>query len=104
MYSLSDFITSLSVRLDNPAVTESELTEYITSSQREVDSANYPENDYIEQVLDTACYKLAMDGKFPEVQSVSQNGLSTSFSANDPDKYRRRLTERRQAQLIGVSE
>ena len=102
MYSLSDFITSLSVRLDNPAVTESELTEYILSAQREVDSANYPENDYIEQVLDTACYKLAIDGKFPEIQSVSQNGLTSSFSANDPEKYRRRITERRQAQLLGA--
>lgn len=102
MYSLSDFITSLTVRLANPAVTDSELTEYILSSQREVDSGNYSTNDYIEQVLDTACYKLAMDGKFPEVQSVSQNGLSTSFSANDPEKYRRRMTERRQAQLLGA--
>ena len=103
MYSVSDFITSLSARLANPAVPDSELTEYITSSQREVDSANYSENDYIEQVLDTACYKLAIDGKFPEVQSISQNGLSTSFSANDPEKYRRRMTERRQALLLGVS-
>ena len=103
MYSISDFITSLSARLANPAVTDSELTEYITSSQREVDSANYSENDYIEQVLDTACYKLAIDGKFPEIQSVSQNGVSTSFSANDPEKYRRRMTERRQALLLGVS-
>ena len=102
MYSISDFITSLTARLDNPAVTVQELTEYILSSQREVDSANYANNDYIEQVLDTACYKLAMDGKFPEVQSVSQNGLSTSFSANDPEKYRRRITERRQAQLLGA--
>ena len=101
-YTLSDFITSLTVRLGNPAVTVSELTEYIASSQREVDSANYPENDYIEQVLDTACYKLAMDGKFPEIQSISQNGLTSSFSANDPEKYRRRITERRQAQLLGA--
>lgn len=101
-YSLSEFITSLTVRLGNPAVTDSELTEYITSSQREVNSANYAESDYIEQVLDTACYKLAIDGKFPEIQSISQNGLSTSFSANDPEKYRRRMTERRQALLLGA--
>lgn len=101
-YTLSQFITSLTVRLDNPAVTALELTEYILSAQREVSSANYPENDYIEQVLDTACYKLAMDCKFPEVQGVSQNGLSTSFSSGDPEKYRRRITERRQAQLLGA--
>lgn len=103
-YSVSDFITSLTVRLDNPAVTVLQLTEYITSAQREVDSANYSENDYIEQVLDTACYKLAMDGKFPEIQSISQNGLTSSFSANDPEKYRRRITERRQALLLGCSD
>ena len=103
-YSVSDFITSLTVRLDNPAVTALQLTEYITSAQREVDSANYSENDYIEQVLDTACYKLAMDGKFPEIQSISQNGLTSSFSANDPEKYRRRITERRQALLLGSGE
>lgn len=102
MYSISDFITSLTVRLGNPAVSVEEITEYINSSIREVDSANYAENDYIEQVLDTACYKLAIDGKFPEIQSVSQNGLSTSFSASDPEKYRRRMTERRQAQLLGA--
>lgn len=102
-YSLSEFITSLTVRLGNPAVTDSELTEYITSSQREINSANYAESDYIEQVLDTACYKLAIDGKFPEIQSISQNGLSSSFSANDPEKYRRRITERRQALLLGCS-
>lgn len=102
MYTLEQFITSLTVRLANPAVTVSELTEYITSSQREVKSENYSENDYVEQILDTACYKLAIDGKFPEVQSVSQNGLTTSFSSNDPERYRRRMTERRQALLLGA--
>lgn len=101
MYTLSDFITSLTLRLANPAVSVDELTEYITSSQREVDSGNYSTNDYIEQVLDTACYKLAVDNKFPEVQSVSQNGVSTSFSQNDPERFRRRMTERRQAVLLG---
>jgi hypothetical protein len=101
VYTLSDFITSLTLRLANPAVSVDELTEYITSSQREVDSGNYSTNDYIEQVLDTACYKLAVDNKFPEVQSVSQNGVSTSFSQNDPERFRRRMTERRQAVLLG---
>ena len=101
MYTLSDFITSLTLRLANPAVSVDELTEYITSSQREVDSGNYSTNDYIEQVLDTACYKLAVDNKFPEVSSVSQNGVTTSFSQNDPERFRRRMTERRQAILLG---
>ena len=98
--TVSEFTVLLSLRLANPAVTDDELTEYITSSQREVLSANYSEDDYIEQVLDTACYKLSLDNKFPEVQSVSQNGLTTSFSGNDPERYRRRMTERRQAMLL----
>ena len=102
MYSLSDFINSLTVRLANPAVTVSEMTEYILSAQREVKSINYDPDDYIEQVLDTACYKLAVDNKFPEISSVSQNGVTTSFSQNDPERFRRRMTERRQALLLGA--
>jgi len=100
MYALSDFITSLTLRLANPAVSVDEITEYLLSAQREVEPGNYPENDYIEQILDTACYKLAVDNKFPEVQSVSQNGVTTSFSQNDPERFRRRMTERRQAKLL----
>ena len=96
-----DFLTALKIRLANPAVSITELQEYVGSAQREVNQANYLLNDYIEQVLDTACYKLAIDNKFPEVSSVSQNGLTTSFSSNDPERYRRRITERRQARLLG---
>jgi hypothetical protein len=96
-----DFLTALRVRLANPAVPTSELQEYILSAQREVKPANYDGDDYIEQVLDTACYKLSVDNKFPEVSSVSQNGLTTSFSGNDPERFRRRITERRQAVLLG---
>ena len=99
-YTNEEFITSLRLRLANPAVTDDEVTEYIASAQREVNGSLYSENDYIEQVLDTACYKLALDNKFPEVQSVSQNGLTTSFSSNDPERFRRRITERRQAMLL----
>lgn len=102
MYTFLEFLTSLTLRLANPAVSVDELTEYLTSAQREVNSGNYPENDYIEQVLDTACYKLAIDNKFPEVSSVSQNGVTTSFSGNDPERFRSRITERRQACLIGT--
>ena len=99
-YSILEFETSLKLRLANPAVTDNEVTEYIISAQREVSSALYAENDYIEQVLDTACHKLAIDNKFPEVQSVSQNGVTTSFSGNDPERYIRRITERRQAMML----
>jgi len=97
---ITDFLTPLKLRLSNPAVSDTELNEYIASAMREVKAINYEDDDYAEQVLDTACYKLAIDNKFPEVQSVSQNGLSTSFSSNDPERFRRRITERRQAVLL----
>ena len=101
MYSDLEFLSSLKSRLANPAVTDDELNEYIASSKREVTSSNYKtENDYIEQVLDTACYKLSLDNKFPEISSISQNGLTTSFSGNDPERFRWRITERRQAMLL----
>ena len=99
-YTDEQFTTSLRLRLANPAVSDDEVEEYLASAKREINAALYEENDYIEQVLDTACYKLAIDNKFPEVQSTSQNGLTTSFSSNDPERYRRRLTERRQALLL----
>lgn len=100
MYPFSKFLSSLTLRLENPAVTVDELTEYLKSAQREVKSGTYSADDYIEQVLDTACYKLAIDNKFPEVIAVNQNGLTTSFSQNDPERFRRRITERRQALLL----
>ena len=99
-YTDEQFTTSLRLRLANPAVTDDEVKEYLASATREISESLYAENDYIEQVLDTACYKLAIDNKFPEVQSTSQNGLATSFSSNDPERYRRRITERRQALLL----
>ena len=97
-----DFLPELKARVENPAVADSVFIKYITSAMREVNPANYPEDDYVEQVLDTASMKLAYDNKFPEVQSINQNGVSTSFSQNDPERYRRRVTERRQAQLLGA--
>jgi hypothetical protein len=102
MYSELDFTASLKKRLANPAVSDDELKEYIHSAQREVKLSNYLTDDYIEQVLDTACMKLAIDNKFPEISSVSQNGLTTSFSQNDPERFRKRITERRQAILLGT--
>ena len=102
VYINTDFFQDLKSRLANPAVTDGELIRYIDSSMREVKQGNYAVDDYFEQVLDTACYKLSIDNKFPEVQGVSQNGLSTSFSSNDPERFRRRLTERRQAMIMGA--
>ena len=70
---------------------------------REVSATNYADaNTYTEQLLDSGCHKLALDQKFPEVQSVSQNGLTSSFSSNKPTRYLDRMTERRQAMLLGA--
>jgi hypothetical protein len=100
--AMFQFLRSLKFRLANPAVTDLELNEYIASSMREVNSINYAPDDYVEQVLDTACYKLSLDNKFPEISSISQNGVTQSFSGNDPERFRRRITERRQAVLLGT--
>jgi hypothetical protein len=102
VYVDTDFLQDLRSRLLNPAVTDGELIMYIDSAMREVKHSNYAIDDYYEQILDTACYKLSVDNKFPEVQGVSQNGLSTSFSSNDPERFRRRITERRQAMIMGA--
>lgn len=102
VYVNTDFLQDLKSRLANPAVADGDLLSYIDSSMREVKQDNYKTiDDYYEQVLDTACYKLSVDNKFPEIQGVSQNGLSTSYSSNDPERFRRRITERRQAMLMG---
>ena len=103
VYVNTDFLLPLKTRLANPAVSDGDLIEYIDSAMREVKQDNYKTvDDYYEQVLDTACYKLSVDNKFPEIQGVSQNGLSTSYSSNDPERFRRRITERRQAMLMGL--
>lgn len=91
------YLAELKMRLQNPSVADSDLTLYITAAGREVVRENYSQDDYDAQILDTACQMLAIDGKFPEVSSVSSQGVSTSFSANDPERYRRRIAARRQA-------
>ena len=93
-------IAELKSRLANPAVTDSELATYLAMSKRDVSTSLYSDGDYTSQVLDTACYLLSLDNKFPELQSISQNGVTTSFAANDPERWRRRISERRQAFLI----
>ena len=102
-YLDTDFIQPLKIRLANPAVSDGDLLAYIDSAMNEVKPSSYMTTyDYYEQVLDTVCYKLSLDNKFPEISSISQNGLTTSFSGNDPERFRRRITERRQAMLMGA--
>lgn len=97
MADASIYLAELRMRLQNPAVIDADLLVYITAAFREVNRANYSQDDYDAQVLDTACQMLANDGKFPEIGSVSSQGVTTSFSANDPERYRRRIAARRQA-------
>lgn len=90
-----DYVNELRVRLANPAVNDSELLTYITAAARDVSPAYYSAQDYDAQILDTACMYLALDGKFPEVSSVSAGGVSTSFTSNDPKKWETRINARR---------
>lgn len=95
--ALSVLAAELKIRLSNPAVSDIELESYITAALRAVKQENYSTDDYAAQVLDQACHELCIDGKFPEISSVSAGGVSTSFSANDPERYRRRMSARRQS-------
>ncbi len=95
------YLAELKMRLQNPAVSDSDLTVYLTAALREVKDAYYSSDDFDAQVLDTACQMLAIDGKFPEINSVSSQGVTTSFTSNDPERYRRRIAARRQAAWMG---
>lgn len=94
------FIAELKTRLGNPAVSDSELSTYLTAAKRDVDSGLYDDNSYNAQILDTACHLLSLDNKFPEISSVSQNGVTTSFAGNDSERWTKRITERRQAVIL----
>jgi hypothetical protein len=102
IYTDEQFAEELKIRLSNPAVSDTEIDTYVAMSKRDVSIAYYSDNDYNSQVIDTACYLLSLDNKFPEISSTSQNGLTTSFSGNDSERWRRRLTERRQANIIAL--
>jgi hypothetical protein len=102
---LSDeqFIAELKTRLGNPAVSDPELAVYLTAAKCDVDSGLYDNNSYNAQILDTACHLLSLDNKFPEISSVSQNGVTTSFAGNDSERWTKRITERRQAIILGTA-
>lgn len=95
--ALSALAEELKIRLANPAVSDTEIESYITSAKRSVQLEIYSTNDYTEQVLDSACQNLLVDGKFPEINSVSTGGVSTSFAAQDPDRFLKRINARREA-------
>lgn len=91
------YIPELRMRLQNPAVLDNDLLTYVKAAQREVKVGMYSIDDYDAQILDTACQMLAIDGKFPEISSITSGGVSTSFSPNDPERYRRKIAARRSA-------
>ena len=91
------YLPELRMELQNPAVPDTDLELYLVKASREVSTANYSENDYTSQIIDTACHLLLIDGKFPEINSISSGGVSTSFSSQDPERYRRRIAARRTA-------
>ena len=95
------YLPELTMRLQNPAVPEADLIIYLNMASREVSPTNYNPEDYESQILDTACQLLAIDGKFPEISSVASGGVSTSFSPNDPERYRRKIAARRAASWMG---
>ena len=90
-------VTELASRLSNSAISDAELLTYIMMSKRDVSISQYTATNYYAQVLDTACVYLCDDNKFPEISSVDQGGVSTSFASNDPQRFQKRIEGRRQA-------
>lgn len=101
MANAADFLDQARSRLSNPAVSDIELLQYIEDAMLDVKEVYYSPDDYIAQILDTVCQELAIDGKFPEINSINGGGVSTAFNSNDPERYRRRLAGRRQAAFMG---
>lgn len=91
------YLSEVKARLQNPSVSDADLLLYIVEASRDVSPGQYSATDYDAQILDTACQILCLDNKFPEISSISSQGVSTSFSSNDPERYRRRIAARRAA-------
>ena len=51
-------------------------------------------------ILNSACQLLLVDNKFPEIQSVASNGVSTSFSGSDPERFRKKISALRSAKWM----
>lgn len=95
MFNPSLYIAELKGRLKNPAISDEELTQYLLSASRKVKETEWSEYDYKELVLLNACQGLLSDNKFPEIQSVSSQGVSTSFSSNDPERFLKQIANLR---------
>ena len=97
MFDPSLYIDELRIRLSNPAILDTELEVYLISASRQVSIGNFSDNDYVEMILNSACQLLLVDNKFPEIQSISSQGVSTSFAANDPERFLKKINAIRQA-------
>lgn len=92
MFDPSLYINELRIRLSNPAILDEELNIYLVSASRQVSTdLDWTDGEYTEMILNSACQLLLVDNKFPEIQSVSSNGVSTSFSGNDPERFRKKI-------------
>ena len=97
MFDPSLYIDELRLRLSNPAITDDELNIYLVSASRQVKTDGWENEEYTEMILNSACQLLLVDNKFPEITSVASQGVSTSFAASDPERFRRKLSALRQA-------
>ena len=101
MFDPSLYIDELRIRLSNPAILDDELTIYLVSASRQVSTdIEWTEDEYTEMILNSACQLLLVDNKFPEIQSVASNGVSTSFSGNDPERFRKKISALRSAKWM----
>ncbi len=91
MFDPSLYIDELRLRLSNPAILDDELNLYLVSASRQVTKDGWTDDEYTEMILNSACQLLLVDNKFPEIQSVASQGVSTSFSSADPERFRRKL-------------
>ena len=93
MFDPSLYIDELRTRLSNPAILDAELEVYLISASRQVSvDLEWSDDEYTEMILNSACQLLLVDNKFPEIQSVASNGVSTSFAANDPERFRKKIS------------
>lgn len=94
-YQLQEIASKVELRLGNPAVCFAEICSYVELTALDVSPNNYNEDDYMAQMIDQTLLLLATDNKFPEISSISSNGVTTSFATNDPERLLRRVKARR---------
>lgn len=97
MFDPTLYIDELRLRLSNPAILDTELTVYLISASRQVQLDGWTPDEYTEMILNSACQLLLVDNKFPEIQSIASQGVSTSFSSADPERFVKKINALRKA-------